>query len=202
MRIGRDDQSINAQETSRQLVLGLAHEVKNPLGGIRGAAQLLQRVLEKQLSEPQLLDSSAAQANKTGQIRPVSLQELTEYTDVIINEADRLGNLVDRMLGPNQTLELAPTNIHRVLSHVLNLVCAEFEIPLTIRRDYDPSLPDLVADDERLVQALLNITRNALQAMTNTEEPTLTLRAWFCSWISKTTVLGSRPRFKIVCFTP
>lgn len=175
MRIGRDDQSINAQETSRQLVRGLAHEVKNPLGGIRGAAQLLQKELEKleKLENPKDTPGleSPATMNSTAQTG-----SLSEYTQVIISEADRLGNLVDRMLGPNQALELAPVNIHQVLLHVSSLINAESALPLELRNDFDPSLPDLLADYDSMVQALLNIIRNAVQALVNTDNPTIRLR--------------------------
>lgn len=139
LRIAREDALINAQETTRNLVRGMAHEVKNPLGGIRGAAQLLQR---------ELPDAS-----------------LTEYTQIIIDEADRLRNLVDRLLGPRKPVELQPTNVHEVLERVAQLVDAECEGELKIRRDYDPSIPDIPGDSEQLIQALLNIARNAMQAI-------------------------------------
>ena len=111
---------------------------KNPLGGIRGAAQLLAR----ELIEPSLQD----------------------YTDVIIQEADRLRNLVDRMLGPYQPPRLTRINIHEVTEHVCSLIQAETLGNLEIHRDYDPSIPDLMADREQLIQAVLNIVRNAAQA--------------------------------------
>ncbi len=195
MRIGRDDQSMNAQETSRQLVRGLAHEVKNPLGGIRGAAQLLQKELDKQeldkqepdkqelnKKEPNKPQAHQNPGNKTLNTAPTSKRfssnPLSEYTEVIISEADRLGNLVDRMLGPNQALQLVPTNIHKVLLHVSSLITAETkgELPLELRNDFDPSLPDLAADYDSLVQALLNIMRNAVQALAKTDKPTIQLR--------------------------
>lgn len=174
MRIGRDDQSMNAQETSRQLVRGLAHEVKNPLGGIRGAAQLLQRELEKKGPDQQAAGAQKLNAPRT--TPGLNSNPLSEYTEVIISEADRLGNLVDRMLGPNQALELAPTNIHKVLLHVSSLIKAESELPLELRNDFDPSLPDLLADYDSLVQALLNIMRNAVQALGKTDNPTIRLK--------------------------
>lgn len=196
MRIGRDDQSMNAQETSRQLVRGLAHEVKNPLGGIRGAAQLLQKELEKELEkepdkeleknelekiEPNKPLANQTPGNETLNTAPTSNRlnsnPLSEYTEVIIREADRLGNLVDRMLGPNQAVELVPTNIHKVLLHVSSLITAESksELPLELRNDFDPSLPNLAADYDSLVQALLNIMRNAVQALAKTDKPTIRL---------------------------
>ncbi|MFI2812048.1 MULTISPECIES: nitrogen regulation protein NR(II) [Microbulbifer] len=139
LRIAREDALIDAQETTRNLVRGMAHEVKNPLGGIRGAAQLLQR----ELPDP----------------------ELAEYTQIIIDEADRLRNLVDRLLGPRQPANMQPTNVHEVLERVAQLIDAECDGELSIRRDYDPSIPDLPGDREQLIQALLNIARNAMQAV-------------------------------------
>ncbi|SDK36212.1 nitrogen regulation protein NR(II) [Microbulbifer yueqingensis] len=139
LRIAREDALIDAQETTRNLVRGMAHEVKNPLGGIRGAAQLLQR----ELPDP----------------------DLAEYTQIIIDEADRLRNLVDRLLGPHQPANMRPTNVHEVLERVAQLIDAECDGELAIRRDYDPSIPDLPADKEQLIQALLNIARNAMQAI-------------------------------------
>ena len=118
---------------------GLAHEIKNPLGGIRGAAQLLSR----ELHEPSLRD----------------------YTDVIIEEADRLRNLVDRMLGSNKLPSLSMTNIHEVLERVCSLVDLESQGRITLVRDYDPSIPDVLIDREQMIQAVLNIVRNAMQAL-------------------------------------
>ena len=150
-RINRDDESVARQETTRHLVRGLAHEVKNPLGGIRGAAQLL----EKELSD----------------------EEQREYTNVIISEADRLTELVDRMLGPQKNLQIAPVNLLKVIEHVIQLVEAERPNFVRWRRDYDPSLPDLEADEPQLIQAVMNVVRNACEAMYDTEEPRIQLRS-------------------------
>jgi two-component system nitrogen regulation sensor histidine kinase GlnL len=149
-RINKDGASVARQETARQLIRGLAHEVKNPLGGIRGAAQLLERELPE--------------------------EELKEYTGVIITEADRLKELVDRMLGPQRELAITPVNILKVFEHVIQLI--EVERPNTIKwiRDYDPSLPHVEADESQIIQAILNILRNASQALQNTEEPQILLR--------------------------
>ena len=149
-RINKDGASVARQETARQLIRGLAHEVKNPLGGIRGAAQLLERELPD--------------------------ETLKEYTSVIINEADRLKELVDSMLGPQRGLKLESVNILRVFEHVIQLI--EAEQPGFIRwvRDYDPSLPDLEADEAQLIQAFLNVLRNASQALQGTDEPEIQLR--------------------------
>lgn len=138
LRISREEDMLTQQETTRTLVRGMAHEIKNPLGGIRGAAQLLDREL-----------------SDDGQ---------KEYTQVIIAEADRLRALVDRMLGPNRALKMAPTNIHEVLERVRTLLEAESRGKLMFRRDYDPSIPEFPGDKEQLIQAFLNIARNAMEA--------------------------------------
>ena len=143
MRINREKSLLAAQETSRQLIRGMAHEVKNPLGGIRGAAQLLEKELFKNFPN----------AN------------LSEYISVIIDEVDRLRNLVDRMLGPNQPTKTSVTNIHQVLERVCSIITAESGPQFILKRDYDPSIPDLRADSEQLIQACLNIARNAVQAL-------------------------------------
>ena len=129
-------------DTARKSLSGIAHEIKNPLGGLHGAAQLLERELNG--------------------------SSLVEYTRIIIDEADRLRNLIDRMLAPVTRNRTRRVNIHSVLEHTCRIVEAESEIK--IRRDYDPSLPALRADREQLIQALLNICRNALQAVGDTGE--------------------------------
>ena len=139
LRISRDGQLSAQYDASRELIRGLAHEIKNPLGGIRGAAQLL----EREFPDP----------------------EHGEYTRVIIREADRLQNLVDRLLGPSRPPRRAALNIHEVLEHVRKLLEAEAPDGVEVARDYDPSIPDLAGDREQLVQALLNLARNALQAV-------------------------------------
>ncbi len=141
LRISREEATSSAQATTRNLVRGLAHEIKNPLGGIRGAAQLLAREL------------------------PEHDEELGEYTSIIIEEADRLRNLVDRMLGPHKPPEKTEINIHSVTERVYSILKAESDNQLNIKRDYDPSIPPLFADKERLIQAVLNIARNAWEAM-------------------------------------
>ncbi|MDX1588758.1 MAG: nitrogen regulation protein NR(II) [Oleiphilaceae bacterium] len=139
LRITREEEMLAQQETTRVLVRGMAHEIKNPLGGIRGAAQLLDR----ELKEP----------------------ELKDYTRVIIEEADRLRTLVDRMLGPNKAIQKAPANIHEILERVRTLVDVESGGRIHLVRDYDPSLPEFEGDKEQLIQAFLNIARNAMEAM-------------------------------------
>lgn len=141
LRISHEEQLINQQQASQELLRGLAHEIKNPLGGLRGAAQLLEMEL-----------------GNAG---------LKEYTGVIINEADRLRNLVDRMLGPSKLPQLAELNVHEVLERVRQLVSAESGDQLIIVRDYDPSIPLLKGDSDQLIQAFLNIARNAARALDN-----------------------------------
>ncbi len=138
-----DDESLFVlHDASREAVRGMAHEVRNPLGGIRGAAQLLQSELE---------DKSES-------------RELIEYTDIIIQEADRLRNFIDRMLASDQQLNCVDLNIYEVIEYVCSLVKAEFETCPEFKRDYDPSLPGIKGDREQLIQVFLNVMRNALQA--------------------------------------
>ncbi len=142
LRIARENAMLSLQEISRNLLRGLAHEIKNPLGGIRGAAQLL---------EGELPD-----------------QTLHEYTGIIIREADRLHGLIDRMLGPHSRPNPELVNIHEVLEYVRKLVQAEAPPNINLLTDYDPSIPDFRADRDHLVQVFLNITGNALQALNGT----------------------------------
>jgi len=140
MRIRRENQLIRQQVATRNLVRGLAHEIKNPLGGLRGAAQLLQA----ELPEP----------------------ELEEYTQIIIQEADRLQELVNRMLGPNRRPNYRLLSIHHVLERVRSLILAEVGTDnIDIERDYDPSIPELSGDMDQLIQAILNIVKNAVRAL-------------------------------------
>lgn len=139
LRLSRDEAMQRRQTANRIVIRGLAHEIKNPLGGIRGAAQLLERELP-----------NAA---------------LKEYTEVIIQEADRLRALVDRMFGPNQPLKSDRLNIHAVLDRVRRLLQAEIQGGIRIQCDYDPSLPDIEGDFDQLIQAFLNIARNSVEAM-------------------------------------
>jgi two-component system nitrogen regulation sensor histidine kinase GlnL len=138
LKIAREEKLLEQQKLNRELIRNLAHEIKNPLGGIRGAAQLLERELPD--------------------------DTFSEYTQVIVKEADRLRSLMDRLLTPNRLPKIEPVNIHEVLEHVRSLVLAEFPKSLQINRDYDTSMPDLLADREQLIQAMLNIARNAAQA--------------------------------------
>lgn len=138
-QIDREWALISQHDASRRMLRQLAHEVRNPLGGLRGAAQLL---------EKRLPDSS-----------------LTEYTRVIIGEADRLAALTDTLLGPSRPLRRQHINVHEILERVITLIGAERPAGVRLVRDYDPSLPMLAADPDQLIQAILNIGRNALQAV-------------------------------------
>ena len=149
LRIDRDAALRENHELSRQVVRGLAHEIKNPLGGIKGSAQLLERELPD--------------------------NKLKEYTDIIIEEADRLKTLVDRMLGPRIIPVFKQTNVHIVLERICKLIELEADANYSILRDYDPSIPELEADAELLTQALLNITRNAMQAIGGMPKPEIML---------------------------
>ena len=130
---------LDQTQANRLLLRNLAHEIKNPLGGIRGAAQLLEHELEK--------------------------PSLREYTQVIIQEADRLRTLMENLLTPQQAPHFSALNVHEVLERVRSVVLAELSTGLRIQRDYDLSLPDLTGDKEQLIQVFLNLVRNAAQAM-------------------------------------
>ncbi|HSM99073.1 MAG TPA: nitrogen regulation protein NR(II) [Gallionella sp.] len=139
LKLAREEQMLDQTQASRLLLRNLAHEIKNPLGGIRGAAQLLEQELEK--------------------------PALREYTQVIVQEADRLRSLMEKLLAPQNASHYSALNIHEVLERVRSVVLAEMPEGLTIRRDYDISLPALIGDKEQLIQVVLNIVRNAAQAM-------------------------------------
>ncbi len=143
LRAEREEQRIAQAEANRALIRNLAHEIKNPLGGLRGSAQLLERELD----------------------RP----ELREYTQVIIKEADRLQLLMDRLLTPSRLPQFSTVNIHEVCERVRSLILAEFPVGLQVERSYDVSLPDLHGDREQLIQVVLNIARNAAQAIASNE---------------------------------
>lgn len=131
------------------MIRQLAHEIKNPLGGIRGAAQLLARQLAS--------------------------EEQREYTDVVISETDRLAGLVNVLLGPGGPPNKEPQNIHELLEYVVRIVEAEDNRSLMIRRDYDPGLPMIDLDRDQMVQAILNLMRNAVAALDG--QGTITLRS-------------------------
>ena len=139
LRITRDEHRVEQQEVTQEILRGLAHEVKNPLGGLRGAAQLLERELPS--------------------------EELKEYTQVIISEADRLQALVNRILGPAGLPKVKEINIHEILERVRSLIKIEVGDGIHLHRDYDPSVPEVKVDPDMLIQALLNIARNACEAL-------------------------------------
>ncbi len=139
LKIAREERQLQQQQANRELIRSLAHEIKNPLGGIRGAAQLLERELEH--------------------------AQLIEYTQVIIGEADRLQSLVNRLLTPHRLPRFRRTNIHEILVRIKGVVQAEFP-QVNVVSDFDISLPDFEADPEQLTQAILNVVRNAAQAVT------------------------------------
>jgi two-component system nitrogen regulation sensor histidine kinase GlnL len=151
MKSEREEQLAGQQRANRELIRNLAHEIKNPLGGIRGSAQLLERELD----------------------RP----GLREYTQVIIKETDRLQQLLDRLLTPNRLPQYGPINVHEALERVRSLIMAEYPEGVAIVRDYDASLPEITGDREQLIQALLNIVRNAAQALLGKGGITLRTRA-------------------------
>ena len=145
LRIAREERMLIQQQANAELLRNLAHEIRNPLGGLRGAAQLLEHELPN--------------------------VNLREYTQVIIKEADRLQTLMDRLLVPHRVPKYEPTNIHEVLERVRSLLLAESPKGITVQRDYDTSLPDLIGDREKLIQTVLNIARNAVQAMQSNGTP-------------------------------
>tara|TARA_R110001583_G_scaffold68515_3_gene194874 strand:+ start:11582 stop:12655 length:1074 start_codon:yes stop_codon:yes gene_type:complete len=150
---------------ARDLIKGLAHEIKNPLGGLRGAAQLLNKELD---------------------------QEQQEYTAMIIEQADRLTNLVDRLLGPNQLPQIKSHNIHSVLEKVCQVINFSNEQKIELKRDYDPSIPTIECDQEKIQQAVLNIVNNAIQAIAPNNKITLKTRI-----ASNKTINGKRVKLAV-----
>ena len=148
VRVMQEVNQQTVQETVKESVQGMAHEIKNPLGGIRGAAQLLERELDN--------------------------KDLLEYTGIIINESDRLRNFIDRMLTTSTQPVKSNMNIHEVLEYVVSVVRAENSRSLNIKKDYDPSIPDIKADREQIIRAVLNLLRNAVQEIG--EDGLITLR--------------------------
>lgn len=138
LRVHREHMLLQQHAASRKMVRQLAHEIKNPLGGIRGSAQLLSR--------------------------KVADKDLSAYTDVIVTEVDRLAGLADTLLGPAQHSEKTSVNIHDLLEHVARLTEAREDTQVRLRRQYDPSLPPLQLDENQIIQAILNLTNNAVLA--------------------------------------
>lgn len=143
LKLDREERLLDQSQANKELIRNLAHEIKNPLGGIRGAAQLLELELPER-----------------------HLKELREYTQVIVKEADRLQTLVDRLLAPHKRPHIVgDVNIHEVFERVRSLIVSEFPYGLAIRRDYDLSIPEFRGDKEQLIQAVLNIAHNAALAL-------------------------------------
>lgn len=150
LKIATESALLEQQERSQNMLRGVAHEVLNPIGGIRGAAQLLEQELGH--------------------------SKLTEYTDLLIKETDRLQKLLHRMLGPNTRPDFSEHNIHEVLAYVDRLLLNENPGKVTSRYDYDPSIPDIYCDKEKLVQVFINLVSNALYALKNTDNPKITFK--------------------------
>jgi len=167
LRIAREETLLAQYQTTRTLIRGMAHEIKNPLGGLRGAAQLLERELPD--------------------------AKLKEYTQVIISEADRLQNLLNRMLGPNTLPHKRRINIHEIVERVYTLMEAEASEGIKITKDYDPSIPEFEADPDQIIQAVLNIARNALQAIDGNGRIILQTR------IQRSFTIGQRHHKNVAC---
>ena len=167
LKLAREEQMLDQTQANRLLLRNLAHEIKNPLGGIRGAAQLLEQELDK--------------------------PSLREYTQVVIQEADRLRSLMEKLLTPQNAPHFSALNIHEVLERVRSLVLAEMPNELIIERDFDISLPPLMGDKEQMIQVVLNIVRNAAQAMKG--QGTITLRTRIARQV---TLIKKRHRLAIM----
>jgi two-component system nitrogen regulation sensor histidine kinase GlnL len=165
MKISREEHLIVQQKATATVIRNLAHEIKNPLGGLRGAAQLLQEELEDEY--------------------------LKEYTQIIIEEADRLQVLVNRLLGPNKIPTFTSVNIHQVLERVRHLISAEWGKKIKVIRDYDPSIPEIWAEPDLLIQAILNIARNAARVVNKNGLVT------FRSRVQRQFTIGNR-RYRLV----
>lgn len=165
IRLDREERTHGLAQANKELVRNLAHEIKNPLGGIRGAAQLLAMEVGRLQGSPRDERSPRGAAAEGGPVA-LSPRELTEYTRVIIQEADRLQGLVDRLLAPHRRPQVvADVNIHEVCERVRSLIQAEFPRGLEVTRDYDTSIPEFRGDREQLIQAVLNIAHNATHAL-------------------------------------
>ena len=161
-RQDREERALDLAQANKELVRNLAHEIKNPLGGIRGAAQLL----EMELASRSTASRVRGALGLGGRGKRGAARGLTEYTQVIIHEADRLQALVDRLLAPHRKPHVVgDVNIHEVCERVRLLISSEFPKGLEVQRDYDTSLPEFRGDREQLIQAVLNVVRNAVEAL-------------------------------------
>ena len=174
LKINREEALLSVHDTSRSLIRGLAHEIKNPLGGIRGAAQLLNQMIAEQGLD----------------------DETRELCQIVTTEADRLRNLVDRLLGPNHLPQMETMSIHEVTEHVAALIEAETQGSLKLVRDYDPSIPDIQGDREQLIQAVLNVARNAMQAVL--DSPQASPKITFRSRIKRSFTIAGQ-HHKVIC---
>jgi two-component system, NtrC family, nitrogen regulation sensor histidine kinase GlnL len=162
-RQDREERALGLAQANKELLRNLAHEIKNPLGGIRGAAQLLEMELN---TRPNALARLRGGMSGPKPTRAAAARGLTEYTQVIIHEADRLQALVDRLLAPHRKPHVVgDVNIHEVCERVRLLISSEFPRGLEVQRDYDTSIPEFRGDREQLIQAVLNIVRNATEAL-------------------------------------
>ena len=161
-RFMREKNQLERQQSFRLMMRGLAHEIKNPLGGIRGAAQLLDRELSQSDADP----------------------DKQELTQILMREADRLTRLVDRVMGSRQQLKLTALNIHEVLEHVVDVVSVMSDSNLTFERQYDPALPEIKVDREQMIQAVLNIVGNAIQAQANKPHAVIGLHTEFDRYVT------------------
>lgn len=164
-RLNQEQTQQHQLAAAQQLVRGLAHEIKNPLGGIRGAAQLL----DAKLANPQF----------------------EEYTQLIIKQADRLRMLVDRLLGPNKPGQRSAVNVHQLIERSLQIVTLDQAERVAVRKDYDPSLPDIVIVEHQIEQVVLNILQNAMQALRDTEHGEVVLKTRV---VHQETIYGKRYR--------
>jgi len=163
-RQDREERALGLAQANKELLRNLAHEIKNPLGGIRGAAQLLEMELNSRPTGLARLRAAGLAGSKPK--RNAAARGLTEYTQVIIHEADRLQALVDRLLAPHRKPHVVgDVNIHEVCERVRLLISSEFPRGLEVQRDYDTSIPEFRGDREQLIQAVLNIVRNATEAL-------------------------------------
>ncbi len=163
-RQDREERALGLAQANKELLRNLAHEIKNPLGGIRGAAQLLEMELNSRPTGLARMRGALSRGTKPS--RTGAARGLSEYTQVIIHEADRLQALVDRLLAPHRKPHVVgDVNIHEVCERVRLLIVAEFPSGLEVQRDYDTSIPEFRGDREQLIQALLNIVRNATEAL-------------------------------------
>ena len=169
LRISREDRLLSQQAAVRSMLRGLGHEIKNPLGGLRGAAQLLERALPD--------------------------AQWREFTRIIIGEADRLQALVDRMMTPHGAPQFQPVNLHEIVERVRLLQLSDGAARVAIRTDYDPSIPELEGDPAMLIQALLNLVRNAAQALTGAPRPQITIR----TRVQGAVTIGARHHRQMVC---